>query len=60
MTWSVAASGSAASPEAEEELHGKLAELLANPKYGAVSTHFSGQEHNGPLPKPKKARAQQP
>jgi hypothetical protein len=55
MTWSVAASGSAVSPEAEQDLYETLEAVLADPKYGAASTHFSGEKHNGPLPKPKKA-----
>jgi hypothetical protein len=56
MTWSLSAHGTAESAEAEQDLYETLAGVLAEKKYGALATHFSGTEHNGPLPAPKKLK----
>lgn len=49
MPWSLSAHGEA-SPEAEEELQLKLAQLLFDPKYGAAASQWHTASHNGPLP----------
>lgn len=57
MTWVLAAQGSAMDPSAEAELYEKLAALLNGEDYGLVTSNFSGERNNGPLPKPAKKAA---
>lgn len=56
MTWALAARGEA-SPEAEQELQQKLAELLFDPKYGVAASQWHTASHNGPLPGVAKKKA---
>jgi hypothetical protein len=49
MTWSLSASGHTPTPDGEEswesveqELHERLQEVLADPKFGATSSSLSG------------------
>jgi hypothetical protein len=44
-------------PSAEAELYEKLAALLNGEDYGLVTSNFSGERNNGPLPKPAKKAA---
>jgi hypothetical protein len=49
MSWSLSASGHAASEEAEREFAEKLGEILSDPKYGASVSWFGGSYVRGAL-----------
>ena len=49
MTWSVNAGGHTASEDDERELADRLSQILADPKYGASGSSFSGNYVHGDL-----------
>ena len=56
MSWSLSASGHTPAPEGEsgweaveKELHGKLTEILSDPKYGCSRSSFGGNHVHGPV-----------